>query len=293
MAELIESPHNRSTGDAHFFYARCLLIVKRPAHLPDFEQPPLSEVVLGIQYTPPKDSFALYAGKVRDLFADEFPEVREHKALKPYFETFGPGAPKPRAPASSDGSALAGRLWFVAPGQGRVLQVQRDRFVLNWHLTPTQSPYPRFERIFQEYQEALGRLEALFQGLGYGALKVNQCEVSYINMIPVQRYEQAGEWLNFLSVSAFAAEYLNTKVVELVKDRDDRPYARMYCEIQSMTHKINASKAIAMMLSIRGLADTDTVAGAYEFIKDGRERIVTRFAELTTDAAHKAWRRKA
>ena len=61
----------------------------RPSHLPVFSNPPLDEVVLGIQFTPVSSYTSVHGNDVWALFREEFPLVQEHPALEPKFETFG------------------------------------------------------------------------------------------------------------------------------------------------------------------------------------------------------------
>jgi uncharacterized protein (TIGR04255 family) len=63
--------------------------MRRPDHLPDFTDPPLDEVVLGVQFTPVPGYASVHSMKVWDLFRAEFPKVEELPALEPQFETFG------------------------------------------------------------------------------------------------------------------------------------------------------------------------------------------------------------
>ena len=67
----------------------------RPEHLPDFESPPLDELVLGVQFSPLPGYSAVFAKDVWGLFRQQFPRVEEKPALDPVFETFGGTSPPP------------------------------------------------------------------------------------------------------------------------------------------------------------------------------------------------------
>jgi hypothetical protein len=74
------------------------VLVPRPDGLPDFTNPPLSEVVVSTQFaTPPKYSEA-YIREIWALFERDFPNVQEMPALPPTFEVFGGSELPRRAP---------------------------------------------------------------------------------------------------------------------------------------------------------------------------------------------------
>lgn len=266
--------------------------MKRPDDLPDFERPPLSEVVLGIQISPPDAPFSLYAGKVADLYVSDFPKIEEQAELRPYFETFGSQVPKQKQLRSSRNASPHGRLLMASQDGSRLIQFQHDRLIINWRHRGAQSIYPRFESIFHEYKLAIDRLQGLHHKLGYGDLAVDQCEVTYVNFIPLKSYAEAGEWLNFIAPPTFDLESLRANFVEVIKDDSGAPYARMYFDTRAMVHKANGDKAIRLMLTVRGHAKESTISAACQFIEDARENIVRRFAGLTTNSARQYWRMK-
>jgi hypothetical protein len=62
--------------------------------LPEFEAPPITEVVLGIQFNAPANYQSIRAFQVWNLFREAFPVVQEMPPLAAQFETFGlPSSP--------------------------------------------------------------------------------------------------------------------------------------------------------------------------------------------------------
>ena len=61
----------------------------RPATLPDFDSPPVIEVVLGVQFERITELRTVHAGYLWDVFRNDFPHAQEHPPLNPTFETFG------------------------------------------------------------------------------------------------------------------------------------------------------------------------------------------------------------
>ena len=62
---------------------------RRPDNLPDFNDPPVAEVVLGLQFNPLTKFRSVHIGALWEHFRDNFPKVSEHPPLQQMFETLG------------------------------------------------------------------------------------------------------------------------------------------------------------------------------------------------------------
>ena len=266
-------------------------MIDRPQHLPDFASPPVDEVFLGVQFAPPRDYSSVVAKDIWGLFQKGYPRIQEHQALDPTFETFGGLSPQPKAQFRVGTAPLRGRLWFISEEQNDLVQFQEDRFFLNWRKRPTLEPYPRFEVIADTFRSHLNSLEKFFiEGLHSG-LDINQAEISYINIIPVKSFAEAGDYLRSWP-PAIDIENLNLQFSEVIHDASKKPYARLVHEVQSVVTIDTKQRAIRFSLTFRGKPSGNQIADAMVFLCAGRERIVTRFSELTTERAHLAWERK-
>ncbi len=264
----------------------------RPCDLPDFHNPPLKEVVVGIQFATPKEYQQIYAAKVWELFDREYPKVEEHSSLPPSFETFG-------LPSGQPGlNLLVGpvhnRYWFLSPDGDEAVQFQRDRLLHNWRkVGDGQNVYPRFESMIQRFQDEVERFQAYVNRLSTQVLIINQCEVSYINQIEPSPGEElkAPDWIQFLRFSRHKEpDDFSIVLREVIRDSNGKPYARFVCET-AIGVKADQQKIIQLTLTVRGSPEGKGIDSAFEFLSKGRELIVHRFAELTTDAAHQKWER--
>ena len=61
----------------------------RPADLPDFTDPPVTEVVLGVQFNSIEHFLAPHVGLLWQALTPDFPYAEEHPPVGPAFETFG------------------------------------------------------------------------------------------------------------------------------------------------------------------------------------------------------------
>jgi len=262
----------------------------RPEHLPDFKDPPLQEVVLGVQFNAPADYRQILAGEVWNLFREDYPESQEMAPLMPTFETFG--FPSMNAPPFRllEGGIEHNRYWFMTETGDELLQFQQDRFLHNWRkVGDATNEYPRFESMITRFSDELKKLENYLASLNPQTLVINQCEVSYINHISSNSLK-AAEWLNFLDFDDKEPEAFAVSFREQILDAEGSPQGRLICETK-VGYRSDHTKIYVMNLTVRGTPRGTDIDSALDFLKMGRELIVARFTELTTQAAHKIWER--
>ena len=121
---------------------------RRPADLPDFERPPLNELVLSVQFASvPFQNF--HSGLLWQRFANEYPRVEEQPPIEPVFETFGAlQAREHRLTLQLMPMPATMRYWFVSPDGDELLQVQSDRLIHNSLLAKELSGFGNFARKF-------------------------------------------------------------------------------------------------------------------------------------------------
>lgn len=266
----------------------------RPKDLPDFKNPPLNEVMVGVQFNPAIGYSQIRAGEVWELFKSEFPLTKEQPPLPPMFETFGVPFQQPFNFNMVTG-AQHDRFWFVSKDQHELLQFQEDRLLHNWRKLPGgKREYPRFEKIIESFEAELTKLERYFQTLDPQILTYNQAEITYINHIVMPR-EGVGshhsDWLNTFAFGEVDADDVNCTWRRVLYDQN-APFARLTLEAKTAVD-IEQRKVLALTLTVRGSPIGNGIAEIVDFIKLGREVIVHEFASITTTRAHEAWNRIA
>ena len=154
----------------------------RPPDLPDFERPPLYELVLSIQFARTQLR-NINMGGIWALFRDRYPKVEEQPPLAPVFEKFGlppAQAEGPRFILSQIPDVI--RYWFIGDGGNELLQVQVDRLVHNWRKISPEAAYPRYEPLRAQFENRRSKELMHFCKLRASAeiRALNQCEVSYM-----------------------------------------------------------------------------------------------------------------
>jgi uncharacterized protein (TIGR04255 family) len=273
--------------------------MKAEAPLPRFRKPPVTEVVLGIQFQPILNPvhIGLYYEKVKDCF----PKASVQPApILPAFETFGAGGvmiPLP-FPAFA-GQTIGPRMWFISADDNQLIQLQSDRLLFNWRGGLQGTIYPRFEVVQKEFTNALDKLEALLEAEGK-PLAVNQCEVTYINLIltshtgvsfsepdkifRVWSDELGPEWHTALEDVAFTARYRLT-------DAAGNPFGRLIAALGAGLIGAEQSPAFQLDLTARGLPQGEGREGITAFQDKGHQAIVRYFASVTTPDMHTLWER--
>lgn len=261
--------------------------------LPDFDNPPLDEVVLGIQFDALPAFRAVNMFQVWELYSEEFPKVEDVPALDPQLEIFGGSQSRPNFAFGS--MPLRPRSWFISSDDSHLIQFQDDRLLLNWRkrsaVLGSGHPYPRYETIADRFVSYTDRLGQFFSRTFGEKLRITQAEVSYINTIIIPELSSIGEYLNFLNPAAIRPETFAASFIERISEPDGKNVARMYHELQT-TGPESPNSAVRFTLTVRGKPSDGTSTSARQLLDLGRQRIVTRFCELTTSAAQEEWGRQ-
>jgi uncharacterized protein (TIGR04255 family) len=273
-------------------------MIPRPTDLPNFTDPPVTEVVLGVQFASLDGLLAAHLGGVWDLFRDEFAGLEEHPPLPPAFETFGQN---PGGGITMSLQAMATpdlpRTFFVNDDRTRLIQIQRDRFIHNWRKVGVGDSYPRFESILETFGDRFRRFSSHVAEQGFGRVEPNQCEVSYINHIPVASADTAFDAANVL----FDGFVPHAALPDLERPEDGRfllryimrredgsPGGRLVVNCEP-ARRTDGTHIIQFILTARGVPVHPTIDAVEDFLAEGRVCIVRGFKALTSSAMHKKW----
>jgi uncharacterized protein (TIGR04255 family) len=140
-----------------------------------FAKPPVNEVVLGQTFIGRPDFLIPHYGEFWALIRDEYPEC-QHAA-----PVFTPG----QLPFSD---ATAGvplpRVWLTSADGTRLVQLQQDRFYVNWRQTEKSEPYIRFPAIRAEHDRLLALFESYIERVTGRANRTVRHELTYVNLLP-------------------------------------------------------------------------------------------------------------
>jgi uncharacterized protein (TIGR04255 family) len=272
----------------------------RPADLPDFTAPPVTEVILGVQFNNIAGFLTPHLGLVWERFKARFPKVEEYPPIPPTYETFGSHAQfAPNITVQFTPVELP-RVFFINESNTELLQVQRDRFLHNWRKVGAGDKYPRFERMIETFELGLTSFIDVITTEKLGAFTPNQCEVTYINQIPVA---EDREGLTELIERVFPNQLANTTLDGLGRPEDfrflvryvirhkDSPIGRLLVSADP-ARRADGVTILQLTLTARGKPFTPDISGAIDFLECGRLHVVRSFAKLTSSSMHEMWGRK-
>ncbi|MBI1792084.1 MAG: TIGR04255 family protein [Acidobacteria bacterium] len=272
------------------------MVTARPDDLPDFENPPVVETVLSVQFELLTAVRTAHLGLLWEKFRARFPKAEDRPPLDSVFEQF-PEVPRPRLglQLQTFERPPVPRLWFVTDQGNEMIQVQPDRFVKNWRKEGQGEQYPRyeagkrfFERDFAVFQEFLAENRL-------GTPRVNQCEVTYVNHITAgegwQDFSDFEQVFSFWKLPAGDipgnGEDFRAHVRFIIPGGEGRPAGRLHVDVQPAFRTSDSRPMYVFHLTARG-----QVGESLGFFDLGRRWIVKSFAALTTPSMHEVWKRK-
>jgi uncharacterized protein (TIGR04255 family) len=270
---------------------RATQIPTRPADLPDYDNPPVNEVVIGIQF----DRTAVtgpHVGLFWQELRDEFPKPSEQPALEPRIEVFQPL--RFSAPILQFGSWLGTRHWLTSEDDVQLIQIQADRLLYNWRRGPHNATYPHFEALQVKFWNIAEKWSDFLTEIKQ-SLKITQWELTYINHIltPAGQPTLAEAlcfWGAELSDAMGGPAETGRLEAQRILTEDGSPWARMYI---SMTTGVRFDQVpvISFELTVRGPpAEGDDAWGTtHDRLFRARRQIVTAFDALTTEKMHTSW----
>lgn len=271
------------------------------AQLPEFDAPPVIEVVLAVTFEPlPGLTNVRLVETWVEVFRSRFPRVEERPAYDVPAEMFG-SSPRPEVRISASFEPPPMRLWMISASDNELIQLQNGWFARNWRKVGEGDEYPRYEKhIRPAFADDWRQFQSYIEDNDLGTVKAVQCEVTYINHIKRQEF-----WNNhgdaarvFRSIGALETRWGKAESVALkasmviIDETSKEPLGRIHAQIDSaFTHRTK-EPLFVYSLTARGkpLGGSD-IDAIIRFMDLGRERVVTSFVDWTTERAHQVWRR--
>jgi len=149
---------------------------------PVFEDPPVIETVLGVQFAPLNGLTSAHVGWFWKTHLDgEWQKVAETVALPDEFERFE-ATPPGRVQFRVEPIRFPGRVLISQVNDGRMIQIQPTRFHYNWNRVGGE--YPRYRKVLEEFDRHFGSFCRFVAEAKLGEVVPNQWELTYIDSIP-------------------------------------------------------------------------------------------------------------
>jgi len=275
-------------------------VTTKKTTLPSFKNPPLTEVVLSVQFETLSKLQSPQMGLLWGKFRSKYPVTEQHPEVDGVVEQFGDDVGSPIHVEVSKVTPTP-RIWFLSEESPELIQVQQNRFIHNWRKTGPEDTYPRYEHIRKEFEQDLDIFLDFLKEEKIGDFQPNQCEISYINHIEANEiwkdhseFEKINPFWKFINTDGTLEPPENIKITtqHIFNDGEGKPQGRLYIAHQPVFLKKDKKPVYAMSLVVRGRPLTNDIDGIFSFFDHGRKLIVQSFAAVTTAELHKLWGRE-
>jgi uncharacterized protein (TIGR04255 family) len=262
---------------------------KMDSDLPSFENPPVVEVVMGVQFQPLNSLQVPHFGRFWETVRPKYSECTEKPPIVSQIEDLGrPGALKDSSLQISQVPPIP-RVWFECPSGEWLIQLQRDRFLHNWRSSGENPSYPRYPTVRDAFFTQWSNFRRFVADEKLGNISITQLDITYLNHIapwnedsdlgqvfPDFRWREGDRLLG-------KPEACNISCAFALPDNN----SRLRATIKPGIHQEKGS-LLQFELTVRGLPADDDHEGWFD---SGRRWIVTAFADLTSGQWHEKWGR--
>jgi uncharacterized protein (TIGR04255 family) len=257
-----------------------------------YENPPVVETVLSVQFNPLRNFGAGYLGAYWRQLGSEWPNVSDAPAVDPVFEQFDSPNTWERAAFIKLSTKADMRLQIRNVARDRMIQVQNGRFFYNW-LRTSETEYPSYEVVRPEFDEQWEQFRAFVIAQSEEqVVQPNQWEILYVNHIA--KGTLWNDFADFPKIFSFLSqpELGGTNVLPdsiggewrfEVSPKKGRLYLRLGMKVRDEDKK----PCIVLTLIARGPIDDDCTL--YSGLELGHSTITNLFDRITTKTAQAYW----
>jgi uncharacterized protein (TIGR04255 family) len=255
--------------------------------LPDFDRPPVVEVVLGVEFQPVPNLGAANLTRLADGWVERYPLLEEMPPLPP--------SPLPGSQFDLPGvvvsvGAPAVRMWRLSAARDQLLQVQRDRLLLNWQRQEAAT-YPHYDQLRPPFRDALSDLVTFVEREGLGTVRPTAAEVTYVNRLD-QDPDGTTALRQTIRGASLQSERLGRPGVLRINQAWNREHEGRPAVLSITADSTPIGGAILSLSYREALLSSFQVIDVLAALDRGHADIVTTFLEVTTDEMHARWGRR-
>ncbi len=239
--------------------------------------------------------YGLFWSRIRS----EYPETEAQAPLASQVERFGAEARRAGPPIGLE--LVQGepnlRCWYRHDAKGRLIQLQRDRFLHNWRKAGPGQQYPRYPETRKMFESAWDNYLAFLDAERIPRPQPMQCEITYVNHI-----ERGSGWntmADLPNVSPLLAGrpspwFLPDAEVVVVNASYPLPEerGRLHISLQPGIRNADQVEILQLQLTARGKPKSEETADVLAWLDTGREWVVRGFVDVTSPEMHERWGRR-
>lgn len=265
---------------------------------PEYENPPVTEVVCGVLFKPLSSLLTPHVGLLWEKFKQDYPLCQEVPPLAPSIEVFEETPERAEITLALSGIPPLPRVWFIDPRNNGIIQIQRDRFLLNWKKNRLEDEYPRYHRVFQLFQKHLSAFQQFLQENQLEDISVLQYELSYVNHIlqgegwdslaDIEKVFPIFSWQN-LPDDFPEVEAINWRTTLALPNR----HGRLHIAIRNAFRSPDERPLLLFELTARGIGNPRSLLSMQEWFDLAHQFIFQGFDNLASQEIHNnIWRLK-
>ena len=263
--------------------------------LPSFSNPPVVEVVCGVQFDPLEDLLAPHLGLFWQMIRANYPQCRERPPLVRRIES---------AQGSGTISLELGdvpplpRMWFVSERDNSLLQIQRDLFLFNWRKVSDEDEYPRYPFVKAQFSDYWQRFGEFISQHDLGAITPRQYEMTYVNHI-----SQGQGWERIVDVGHILPDCVwRDDAQRFLKEPESIGWrasfalpagqGKLHAAMRAATHSKTQRPLFLLELTVRGFSVDGGEEAMWTWFDLARDWIVRAFVDLTgSEVQTSVWRK--
>lgn len=264
-------------------------MASRPADLPEFANPPLHEVVLGLQFKTDRPLTAVDPGLYWERIRTEYPVLQEARPLGP-ISVEGGGEQASRGELRFSQLPPLRRCWFVGPDENHLVQLDSMRYLANWRKMRSGDAYPRFEQIYDKFVRQWQGFGAFCEDRELGTPIVTHGEMTYVNVIePGSLWSSAADWGRVVPLLGTSCRGTDELVMERLEYTTSFEIPDSNSQLQVKLEPAYRHSDMEMVLRFSLTINGRITADLTDWMLSARETIVRSFERFTTVEAHQAW----
>lgn len=266
--------------------------------LPDYENPPVVEVAMGVQFAPLEGLSVAHIGLYWRTIRDVFLRCEEQPPIPPVVENLAAPEVGSRMMFQVGGKPDMPRVWFLNQSGEQMVQIQRDRFVHNWRKMPSGEAYPRYPAVKKHFEKYWAGFCKFLQSEGLPHPQVDQLELAYVNHI-----KQGEGWQSLADIQNLFTTFKWRTRSDFLPPPENVRWSMKFLlpddmgrlHVDAMPVRIQEDKSLVMSLSltVRGKpADAVADTGTRAWFDLAREWIVKGFADLADKETDLLWKKQ-
>jgi uncharacterized protein (TIGR04255 family) len=267
-------------------------VSERPVGLPNYQNPPIDELAIGVQFPPIENFHDAHAGLYWPKVRMAYPRVENQPRVEGPIESRDQGL-VPTFPIQFPLAAPSqSRTWLISQDDEHLIQIQNTRFLQNWRRRGAQ--YPHFEKIWNLFQDHYEEFKRLLESERLAQPIVQQVEITYINWIAdllPSRFLKSGAGAGIIAHGRQVEPESQALSARYRIDAEDEVIERLYVQCQpAIKPQEQDSKGTALIFTYKAAKADGFSEDQIEFYaQSGRFIIVNAFTDLTTPEAHEIW----